>query len=214
LFYLKPFIMKNFFKLIAFFALLFVGTGTISSQVKYNVQAGLNISEMTNSIVSTSSKLGLRAGLGLNYNFSKLFSVDPSLLIVSKGFRQPDLSYKVSPLYLQLPINATLNLPLTNDIKILVGAGPYVAYGVGGKGIMKVESGEILDEQPLFSNNMLSMTTYKNRFDAGLNANIGVMFGDIVIYIGGDFGFIPVNELDFDTKNYNSSFYLMLSYRF
>ena len=79
---------------------------------------------------------------------------------------------------------------------------------------MRAESGEILTEQPLFSNNMLSMAAYKNRFDAGLNGNLGVKFDDIVVSVGGDFGFVPVNDLDFEDKNFNTGFYVMLSYRF
>ena len=206
--------MKRFFKLTGLIGLLLITYEISVAQIKYNVQAGLNISEMTNSLLGTSSKVGIRAGLGLNYNFSAHFSVDPSLLIVSKGFRQSDLSYSVTPVYLQIPVNVTLNLPLNEKISILIGAGPYVAYGIGGKGTMRAESGEILTEQPLFSNNMLSMAAYKNRFDAGLNGNLGVKFDDIVVSVGGDFGFVPVNDLDFEDKNFNTGFYVMLSYRF
>ncbi len=206
--------MKRFFKLTGLIGLLLITYEISVAQIKYNVQAGLNISEMTNSLLGTSSKVGIRAGLGLNYNFSSHFSVDPSLLIVSKGFRQSDLSYSVTPVYLQIPVNVTLNLPLNEKISILIGAGPYVAYGIGGKGTMRAESGEILTEQPLFSKNMLSMAAYKNRFDAGLNGNLGVKFDDIVVSVGGDFGFVPVNDLDFEDKNFNTGFYVMLSYRF
>ena len=206
--------MKRFIKLAVIIGLLLSTSQLSFAQVKYNVQAGLNFTEMTNDLIGGTYKAGIRAGFGINYNFSSHFSVDPSLLVVSKGFRQADFSYNISPYYIQLPVNATLNLPLNDKITVLIGAGPYVAYGIGGKGTMKAESGEILSEQPLFSNNMLSMATYKKRFDAGLNANIGVMFGDIVVYAGGDFGFLPVNNLDFEDKNYNSGFYFMLSYRF
>lgn len=206
--------MKRFIKLAVIIGLLLSTSQLSFAQVKYNVQAGLNFTEMTNNSL-VSSKTGFRFGLGLNYNFSNNFSIDPSLLIVSKGFRQTNFSINVSPVYLQIPVNATLNLPLNEKISILIGVGPYVAYGIGGKGSFVDENNNRYNGEKLFSkNSFVSMLTYKNRFDAGLNANIGVMFGDIVVYAGGDFGFLPVNNLDFEDKNYNSGFYFMLSYRF
>lgn len=208
--------MKRNYKFIIVAIMLFAGTNTAFSQFKYNVQAGVNFSSMTNnSLPNSSLKIGFRVGLGINYNFSEYFSVDPSLLLVSKGYKQSDFNFSVNPLYIQLPINATLNLPLTKDIKLLIGAGPYAAIGIGGKGSVKLETGEVLSDSPVFSNNVLSMISYKNKFDAGLNASVGIMVRNIVLSAGGEWGFLPLNNMDYNgKKNFNNGFNITLSYRF
>jgi hypothetical protein len=203
--------MKRNYKFIIVAIMLFSGTNTAFSQLKYNVQAGVNFASMTNNTLPNPSfKVGFRAGLGINYNFSEYFSVDPSLLLVSKGFKQSNLNTSTNPLYIQLPINATLNIPLSQDIKLLIGAGPYAAIGIGGKGSI-----DILSDAPLFSNNFISMTSYKNKFDAGVNATVGIMFRNIVLSAGGEWGFLPLNNMDYNgKKNYNNGFYITLTYRF
>lgn len=208
--------MKNYLKSLALSLIMIFGAKGAFSQVNYNVQAGINLSSMSNNIMpDVATKIGIRAGVGINYNFSKYFSVDPSLLIVTKGFRQPDLSFSVNPSYIQIPVNITLNLPLSRDVKVLFGAGPYVAYGIGGKGTLKLDSGETISDSPLFSNNVVSMVTYKKRFDAGLTAYIGFMYRDIVLSAGGDIGMTAVNNIEINSnKNFNNSFNITLSYRF
>lgn len=79
--------MKRILTLLTVAAFFILVSKTGYSQVRYNIQAGVNFSTLTNNLLpNTSSKTGFRAGLGINYNFSDFFSVDPSLLIVSKGF--------------------------------------------------------------------------------------------------------------------------------
>lgn len=108
---------------------MITGANGAFSQVSYNVQAGINLSSMSNNIMpDVANKIGIRAGMGINYYFSEQFSFDPSILIVTKGFRQPDLSFSVNPAYIQIPLNITFNLPLSLAVKLLFGAGPYVAY--------------------------------------------------------------------------------------
>lgn len=206
--------MKRILTLLTVVALFTFVSKAGHSQVRYNIQAGVNFSTLTNNLLpNTSSKTGFRAGLGINYNFSDFFSVDPSLLIVSKGFKQSDINLSVNPIYLQLPVNFTINLPLTRDIKILIGAGPYVAYGIGGSGSIGLSSGETLIDAKMFTNE--SVFTYYNKFDAGLNSSVGIAFGDIVLSLGGEWGFLKVNDYELNDKQHlNNSYYIALSYKF
>ncbi len=206
--------MKRILTLLTVVALFTFVSKAGHSQVRYNIQAGVNFSTLTNNLLpNTSSKTGFRAGLGINYNFSDFFSVDPSLLIVSKGFKQSDINLSVNPIYLQLPVNFTINLPLTRDIKILIGAGPYVAYGIGGSGSIGLSSGETLIDAKMFTNE--SVFTYYNKFDAGLNSSVGIAFGDIVLSLGGEWGFLKVNDYELNNKQHlNNSYYISLSYKF
>lgn len=210
----KLIMMKRILTLLTVAAFFILVSKTGYSQVRYNIQAGVNFSNLTNNLLpNTSSKTGFRAGLGINYNFSDFFSVDPSLLIVSKGFKQSDINLSVNPIYLQLPVNFTLNLPLTRNIKILIGAGPYVAYGIGGSGSIGLSSGETLVDAKMFSNE--SVFTYYNKFDAGLNSSVGVALGDIVLSLGGEWGFLKVNDYELNNKQHlNNSYYIALSYKF
>lgn len=76
--------------------------------------------------------------------------------------------------YLQLPALARFNWKIGEDVKFHIAAGPYLAYGIGGK--RKYKAMEMSDKG--FSETDESFNPFKNssyeRFDWGLTFNAGV----------------------------------------
>jgi hypothetical protein len=83
------------------------------------------------------------------------------------------------PVYLEIPLNAVVKLPIGNKLNVNLGAGPYIAAGVGGKN--KLE-GKLLgvsysDDKSIHYNSDNNSSSYNSdlkRFDAGLNFLAGV----------------------------------------
>jgi hypothetical protein len=91
------------------------------------------------------SKTGVALGVATNVSISKVFSVQPEILYVNKGFRvestqtTPDAGYSTSHTlkvtdrinYLEIPVLARFTFGSTT--KFYFYGGPSVSFGLGGK---------------------------------------------------------------------------------
>ncbi|MFA0961164.1 outer membrane beta-barrel protein [Roseivirga sp. BDSF3-8] len=83
------------------------------------------------------SRLGWEVGLVMDASISQVFAFQPAILLSSKGYRYEEtnvlfeLDIESRPLYVQLPMPFIIR-SAPGPIRFLAGAGPYVAYGVGG----------------------------------------------------------------------------------
>ena len=72
----------------------------------------------------------------MNYELNRTWVVQPSLNFVSIGARE-EVEYvgkvNMNELYIQLPIMMAARLNLGKNYSASLSAGPYIAYGVGGK---------------------------------------------------------------------------------
>ncbi|SEK88285.1 Outer membrane protein beta-barrel domain-containing protein [Chitinophaga rupis] len=115
---------------------------TLSSyaQVSFGVKAGYNSSTISIEENEGTSRLsGFHAGVIADLSLAESFSLQPQLLYSAKGIKVKDLdmngnetkvSFKMN--YLELPVNF-LYKPQVGAGKLFVGAGPYLALGLGGK---------------------------------------------------------------------------------
>lgn len=143
------------------------------------------------------------------------FSIQPGLGITGRGAKIDVLTaentplttyskYKSNPIYLELPVNFVAKIPvgdIFDKCNIILGGGPYVAYGVAGK--QKVE-GKFLgksfsvdnnltfsnDDQPVNSENFYG--EFK-KFDFGLNAIAGIEYHWATFNFGYSYGTVNVN---------------------
>lgn len=191
-------------KKIFLFALLasFSTTRSEAQSLKFGIKAGLNIANMTISdagdVDDNRAITSFHAGGYLDLPLAPVFSIQPGLFITGKGSKYTvgDKSgsnwyeIKSNPIYLELPVNAVGKIPLAGDmVKLIVGAGPYVAMGIAGKNSVE---GEFLgadfsdDENIEFSNDEPgngNNGTNGNlkRFDFGLNFLGGVEIGRLTL---------------------------------
>lgn len=141
--------------------------------------------------------------------------------------------------YLQLPILASYRFTLTDNIKLHINAGPYVAVGLGGK--MKFEAdgekydikafgtskgGDYDDEWDYYASGWDDEDDYYDeegsekgglkRFDAGLTLGAGVSVNKFYIGLSYDLGLANIAEKKEwpDMKIRNRNFSIGVGYNF
>lgn len=94
---------------------------------------------------------GFHVGVTYDYLIGKDFYVQPAVLFSTKGYRvkrvedYSSVESYMTPYYVEVPVNL-LYAPRLGKGRLLLGAGPYIAYGISGRGqsfIKTVENGEI-----------------------------------------------------------------------
>lgn len=169
------------------------------SQVSWNAKVGMNMSNITGD-ADTNMKVGFNVGFGAEYAFSETWSVQPSLMLTSKGYKADGL--KCNPMYLELPILAAARFAVTDNQNVVVKAGPYFAVGVAGK--YKLDG--IDKKEDVFGDNGWK------RFDAGLGVGVAYEIDRIFIDLTGEFGLTKIASGDGAPKNMNFS--IGLGYKF
>lgn len=175
------------------------------SQVRWDVQLGMNFSNMTK---ADDAKMlpGFKVGLGMDYAFTDVWSLKSGLMFESKGYKVDE--DKARPIYMQIPVMAAWKANITDDIKFVVNAGPYFAVGLGGK--YKEGNSDI----KLFSSDGMNM----KRFDLGIQWGIGVELSErYIVNFTGENGFI--SPFDFPSgyngdKPKNMNFTIGIGYIF
>lgn len=184
---------------------------TTYSQISWNAKAGINFS--TDSGGDYDYKPGYQIGAGLEYQFNNKWSLQPSLMLITKGLKSSgeylpeygdgSFDIKENRMYLQLPILAAYRFSLNEGLNLVLSAGPYVAYGIGGKYTNKVtsEGKDIPTESNTFSD------TY-NRIDAGVNTGVTLEMNKFTVGVFGEYGLVKV------ANGKNISYGLNVGYKF
>lgn len=147
--------------------------------VTFGVRAGLNFANMNvsadNVSLSFDNRTAWHVGVVADIPVVKSFYIQPGFYLQSKGFKTDVLSYDedleqlkgtARPLYLEIPVLASLRLNLTNSLQLHINAGPYVAYGIGGK--VEAEDEGYSVKEDCFGDDAMK------RFDAGLSFGAGL----------------------------------------
>lgn len=180
------------------------------SQVKWDARVGMNFSNMTKDSEAKALP-GFNLGVGMDYGFSENWSLQSGLIISSKGHKVKD-DYKDRPIYLDIPILAAYKFNISENTKFVINAGPYLAFGLGGK--CKFDEG---GDYKLFKGEDGDDAEY-SRFDLGLQYGIGLEIGEhYLVNLTGQNGFIcPFDYPDgYDgDKPKNMTFSIGVGYRF
>jgi len=126
-------------------------------------------------------KVGYHAGITADLYVFEGFYLQPALIYSTKGARKETSlvkeTHEVS--YVELPVNILLKLGLGNG-KLLLGAGPYAGYGIGGD--RKETTGSLtIHHKNKFKNNLTAQDVIDRynvlkRWDYGVNALAGYEF--------------------------------------
>lgn len=184
-------------KLIALTTVVTLLTLTAYTQNKttFGVRAGLNIQNFTwddidGETVDTKLKAGFHLGVNAEIPIAPEFYVQPGILFSTKGAKEDFSDAKINLSYIEIPINF-LYKPELGDGKLLVGAGPYIAFGVGGKvkngsdidiefekeiSLQQYQAGEKYYLKRLdVGGNLLFGYEFTNNFSVQLNAQLGLV---------------------------------------
>ena len=175
----------------------------------------------------------LKLGVSLEFEMSQKLTVEPGLLYFAKGWKDPNRTVFVydedgNPIvdeagnprtavmgvtsktnYMVLPVLFNYYFPLSLPHYIYLSAGPYVAYGVGGKSRISGDTSQSGSKRFFYDHNTFSESGM-NRFDAGIVVGVGYEFNRMInAGIEGNFGLADVNKAG--RKNF--SLMLTLGYR-
>ena len=167
--------------------------------------------------------IGYHAGVNIQIPVAPEFYFQPGLMFSSKGAESVSVltpTYKLS--YVELPLNFVYKGQVGNGY-FMVGVGPYVAYGIGGKAIYEV--GSVKSESDVtFKNEVVLgdplMAVYVKPFDAGGNIFFGYeLAGGLFMQLNAQLGMLDIkpdhylNPDDSSTLK-NTGYCISLGYRF
>jgi hypothetical protein len=178
-------------------------------KTSFAVLGGVNLQNLNGKDVSGNKLendmiIGYHFGVNAQIPVAPEFYFQPGLMFSTKGAKISTNTYKLS--YVELPLNFVYKALVGNGY-FMLGFGPYVAYGIGGKDIefkKEMESGD----------NPLSV--YKP-FDAGANLFFGYELpSGIFVQLNTQLGMLnirPDNYPDSSTLK-NTGYGISLGYRF
>jgi hypothetical protein len=150
----------------------------------------------SNSIGTNSQLKNLHADLVINVPVYKALYFQPLVRYIVKGAYLRPLPYKSGSFeesanqlklhYLEVPLNFVWKFPVSMG-KIVVGAGPYVAYGLGGSYDLDVMyNGRIIstDSHSLefnYKDRGIAPGAQLSRFDAGANVMLSIEFKNLMV---------------------------------
>lgn len=116
------------------------------------------------------SNAGIQVGAVANVMVNDLFSIQPELLYVQKGFKAEDegITVKQKSSYLEVPVLAKISFG-SEQFKGFVTAGPSVGYWLSAKSKAEM-GGEEMSEDYEFEDE-------DNRTELGANFGVGVAYG-------------------------------------
>lgn len=194
----------------------------VGAKAQFYVQGGLNLANITNTNSGQTEKNHLlptfNAGVMSRFGISSSFDLEAGVLFTGKGAKAEtyfnnDANYvktKFNPLYLEVPLNAVVKIPL--DIKtksnIFFHAGPYIAVGVGGRSSTesKIIGSQTSSSSTIKFSNDDPLTTAQEdaaynklkRFDFGANVGGGIDFGKLLLKANYGFGLAKINSTQSD----------------
>lgn len=189
---------------------LCVGLFTTAKSQIY-VQGGLNFANITNSNSGSTQKNNMlttfNAGFMGRSNSSENIALEAGILLDGRGSKAESGSgnnyYKATfnPLYLEVPVNLILRLPLESKSNIFINAGPYIAMGIAGKSKLDGQ----LAGAPIHSTQDIQFTSTDpnandqaysklKRFDYGINVGAGLDLKKILLKVNYGYGLAKINS--------------------
>lgn len=207
--------MKTFMKSLLMLILLFA-FADLRAQIKFGPEVGVNLSTMTlkSSGLSLDPKMivGFHAGVISEIGLVGNLSLQPGILFSVKGseyeitvMEQP-FTLSIKPSFIEVPVNLVYGIGPGN-LKILLFAGPYFAYGIGGK----TEGGGVSEDISFGSGENDDLKP----FDIGVNIGAGVTISRILISAQYGIGLANLSpDSSNDTEMKNGVFGVSLGYLF
>ena len=205
------------------------------SQLSWNAKVGMNMSNLSGDAIKDSKmKVGFNIGVGAEYQFTEMWSVQPSLMFTTKGAKA-DYSeegetdkYTYNPMYIELPIMAAARFAVADNQNIVVKAGPYLAFGIGGK--MKNEFTDWNEDTDKEFINEVKTDIFKDakldedgeptgglggkKFDFGIGVGVAYEINKFFVDVTGEFGLTKLYDVKKGSAPKNMNFSIGVGYKF
>ncbi|RYD81044.1 MAG: PorT family protein, partial [Sphingobacteriales bacterium] len=160
---------------------------------------------------------------------SETIDIETGVLLTGRGSKAETyfnggndyVKAKFNPLYIEVPVNLVINIPMTTTTKLFFNAGPYAAVGVGGKSKLQTKVGpletsstrdiEFSNDDPFTSGQEDAAYDKLKRFDVGLNAGVGLDLKSFILKANYGFGLTKINSTESNNSNDDKNKYRTLS---
>ena len=232
---------KVFLAIIATLAATTLATAQMRPTIK--VEAGANFSNATAKVDGTSKDgnmlIGYRAGVGVEFDITDDFYINPGIYFLSRGTKNKVESPKAGHYSMkiatsarlhnvEIPIHVGYRAALSSDMAVSIQAGPWFSYGFLGKVSQKTTitgSGKLADTAREIAKkvddsiNKGDNNPYKTNpktlkpFDLGVGMQAAFEYRQFGVNVGFEYGLLNTSAID-KTKVNNMNFYVGLGYRF
>jgi hypothetical protein len=191
------------------------------AQVTFGIRGGINFFNINGhneagQKLDNKLKTGFDLGVNIEAPLAQDFYIQPGLLFASKGGKSTidngeKATYRLS--YLEVPVNFIYK-PEVGTGKLLLGAGPYLGFGLGGK--VKSSSGAEADIKfKSTAGNDPSVGLYYKPVDFGANLLVGYEFTrHVSVQLNAQLGLTNNSPYKDGSSYKNTGFGLSLGYRF
>ena len=216
-----------------FLALLLTTTVAVSTKAQIYVQGGLNLANITKTNDGQTEKNNIlpsfNAGILGRLELDPMFDLESGVLLTGRGSKAETYfsngnytKSKFNPLYIEVPLNAVVKIPLDKGSNIFFNAGPYAAIGIGGKSKTETKVGPLLstsektiqfsNDDPFTSQQDDAAYDKLKRFDFGLNFGGGVQFKHLILKANNGLGLAKINSTQSDNTVNDKNKYRTLSF--
>lgn len=207
-----------FLSLLSYFASA-QSTTVSSERLSFGIRAGIDFQNLNGKDAAGNSlknDLAVRYDVGANVAIpiAPDFYIQPGLLFRTKGAKV-DWGFgsgAINLYYLELPIHL-LYKPLLGTGRLILGFGPYLAYGIGGKTSYGGTSYDVTFEN---TNDPLKAGRAFKPFDAGADLMFGYEFSNRLSFqLNAQLGLVNISpDYGNSTTVKNTGFGLSAGYRF
>lgn len=195
------------------------------SGTTYGLRAGVNFQNI-NGKNAAGDRLeyritpGFHIGANAEIPIAQDYFIQPGVLFTTKGAKEKNSDSKYSVSYVEVPVNF-LYKPVLGTGKLLLGFGPYAAFGVKAK--YKPETGSDIDikfRNTVTTSEAVSGNPYIKRFDAGANFLAGYeLSSNLSLQLNAQLGLVKINPANEGITNdktslKNTGFGISAGYRF
>lgn len=196
-------------------------------------QGGLNLANITQTNSGQTEKNNIlptfNAGILARFGLSTTVDLESGVLFTGRGSKAEtyfnnDADYvksKFNPLYVEVPLNLVIKLPLAKSSGLFFHAGPYIAVGVGGKSKTETKFGPLYassssnikfsNDDPFTSEQDDAAYNKLKRFDFGMNLGAGVRLQHIMLKVNYGLGFAKINSTESNNTVNDKNKYRTLS---
>ena len=209
-------------------------TATLSTKAQVYVQGGLNLANITKTNDGQTEKNNLlptfNAGILTRFGLSTTFDLEAGILLTGRGAKTETyfnntsnyVKTKFNPIYIEVPLNAVVKIPLAKGTALFFNAGPYAAIGIGGKSSSETKLGPLVtstsnsikfsNDDPFTSEQEDAQYDKLKRFDFGLNAGGGIEFKHLILKANYGLGLTKIKSTDSNNSANDKNKYRTVSF--
>lgn len=217
-----------------FLGFLLTTTVVLSTKAQVYVQGGLNLANITKTNDGQTEKNNIlpsfNVGILGRLKLDPMFDLESGVLLTGHGSKAETyfnggndyVKTKFNPLYIQVPLNAVVKIPLEKESSIFFNAGPYAAIGIGGKSSSESKFGPLMssssktivfsNDDPFTSEEEDAGYNKLKRFDFGLNFGGGFQFQHFIIKANYGLGLAKINSTESNNTANDKNKYRTLSF--